>query len=98
MGVPKEKLDRELVKHVESLENRARALGLKKALFSARAGDALIWHSDLVHGGNPISGIATRKSLVTHYCPRYSAPSFCETRKTSLDEYDGHFYTSGNYD
>ncbi|CAE21557.1 conserved hypothetical protein [Prochlorococcus marinus str. MIT 9313] len=43
-------------------------------VFNAKKGDCLIWISHLVHGGSPISsrtgsGIPTRKSLVTHYCP-----------------------------
>lgn len=36
--------------------------------FLGRAGDVLIWHEELVHGGSPIIDMArTRMSLVTHY-------------------------------
>jgi hypothetical protein len=97
MGIPEDALDTELRAHVSSLEETARSLGLSKSLFAARAGDALIWHSDLVHGGNPVSDRATRKSLVTHYCPRYAAPLFCENTRTTLFEHDGHFYTTSYY-
>lgn len=37
-------------------------------LFLGRAGDVIIWHEQLLHGGSPIKDITrTRKSLVTHY-------------------------------
>ncbi|MCA0238132.1 MAG: phytanoyl-CoA dioxygenase family protein [Bacteroidetes bacterium] len=41
---------------------------LKKQLFLAKRGDVLIWHANLLHGGNPIlrPGV-TRKSMVCHY-------------------------------
>ena len=36
--------------------------------FLGNAGDVLIWHEELVHGGSPIIDMArTRMSLVTHY-------------------------------
>lgn len=39
-----------------------------KKLFKARKGDVLIWHANLLHGGDPIlrEG-STRKSMVIHY-------------------------------
>lgn len=41
---------------------------LQKQLFLARRGDVLIWHSNLLHGGSPITRPgATRKSMVCHY-------------------------------
>jgi ectoine hydroxylase-related dioxygenase (phytanoyl-CoA dioxygenase family) len=41
---------------------------LRVQTFAAKAGDVLIWHSQLFHGGAAISDPArTRKSLVTHY-------------------------------
>lgn len=41
---------------------------LKKKVFTARAGDALIWTANLLHGGTPIiDKNATRWSQVTHY-------------------------------
>lgn len=42
--------------------------GLKKAIFLPEAGDVLIWHAQLLHGGTAIENPAeTRCSLVTHY-------------------------------
>lgn len=42
--------------------------GLHKKVFTAKAGDALIWTSNLLHGGEPIiRPDATRWSQVTHY-------------------------------
>lgn len=42
--------------------------GLKKQGLSAKKGDVLIWHANLLHGGGPITDQArTRRSLVFHY-------------------------------
>jgi hypothetical protein len=42
--------------------------GLRKKVFIAKAGDALIWTANLLHGGEPIiRPDATRWSQVTHY-------------------------------
>jgi len=41
---------------------------LRKQVFTAKAGDALIWTANLLHGGEPIvRANATRWSQVTHY-------------------------------
>jgi len=41
---------------------------LKKEIFLAKKGDLLIWHANLLHGGEPIiDKNSTRKSLVFHY-------------------------------
>jgi hypothetical protein len=41
---------------------------LRKQVFTAKAGDALIWTANLLHGGEPIVRAgATRWSQVTHY-------------------------------
>jgi ectoine hydroxylase-related dioxygenase (phytanoyl-CoA dioxygenase family) len=95
---PRDRLDHEIPAHVESLANRARDLGLQKSVFAARKGDVLIWHADLVHGGNPISRDVTRKSVVTHYCPKRLAPLFAERIPTRLWTHDGHFYTTSHYE
>jgi ectoine hydroxylase-related dioxygenase (phytanoyl-CoA dioxygenase family) len=91
-------LTKELVGHVTSLTDRAAALGIPKATFMARAGDALIWHSELVHGGMPVSRDMTRKSLVTHYCPRLIAPLFMESGASGYFRHaSGAYFTSGAY-
>ncbi|MFK7934384.1 MAG: phytanoyl-CoA dioxygenase family protein [Saprospiraceae bacterium] len=40
----------------------------EKQLFKAKKGDLLIWHANLLHGGEPVTRPnATRKSMVLHY-------------------------------
>lgn len=42
--------------------------GLEKKYFHANPGDILIWHANLLHGGDPIAKKGrTRKSMVAHY-------------------------------
>ena len=42
--------------------------GRQSETFLGNAGDVLIWHEELAHGGTPIHDMSlTRKSLVTHY-------------------------------
>jgi phytanoyl-CoA hydroxylase len=42
--------------------------GLKKEVFRAKKGDILIWHANLMHGGEPHTDkTKTRKSTVFHY-------------------------------
>lgn len=40
---------------------------LEKKVFLAKKGDLLIWHANLLHGGEPAEPNVTRKSLVFHY-------------------------------
>ncbi|HET6989817.1 MAG TPA: phytanoyl-CoA dioxygenase family protein, partial [Bacteroidia bacterium] len=41
---------------------------LTKEIFHAKKGDLLIWHANLLHGGEQVTNEnSTRKSLVTHY-------------------------------
>ena len=50
--------------------------GLKSSSFAAQAGDVLIWHSQLFHGGGAIHDARrTRKSVVTHYFRAMDFPS-----------------------
>jgi hypothetical protein len=50
-----------------------------------------------VHGGNPISRETTRKSIVTHYCPKHLTPLFAEQIPLKLWNHNGHRYTAGHY-
>jgi hypothetical protein len=60
-------------KFLESLHADAADFGHVKGSFLAKAGDVLIWHADLAHGGAPIQNPGhTRRSLVTHFCPPMS--------------------------
>lgn len=83
--------------HVRSLEQRAREAGIARLPFAAKKGDVLVWHSDLVHGGAPVSRDITRKSVVTHYCPKHVAPLFGEWLPTKIWEHDGHRFTTSHY-
>lgn len=83
--------------HVAEIEREGKLRGLKRESFLARRGDVLIWHSDLAHGGTPIAADRSRKSLVTHYCPREVAPLFFETGRFAVHPHGRSFYTSGAY-
>lgn len=48
---------------------------LKKEIFNANKGDVLIWHANLLHGGEPLlDKKRTRKSMVFHY---YTNDAIC---------------------
>jgi len=54
----------------EYLAKEIAARGLKKETFLGRKGDVLIWHAQLLHGGDQTRDfIKTRRSLVVHYWP-----------------------------
>lgn len=61
---------------LDSIVARSEASGLPRQTFLPKKGDALIWASDLVHGGSKMKNDRTRKSIVTHYCPVGVAPKF----------------------
>jgi ectoine hydroxylase-related dioxygenase (phytanoyl-CoA dioxygenase family) len=87
----------QIERHVHSLEERAAQRGIPKMPFAAKKGDVLVWHADLVHGANPVSRVTTRKSIVTHYCPKHLSPLFSEHMGTRLWDYGGHRYTTSHY-
>ncbi|MBV9300487.1 MAG: hypothetical protein JOY62_07475 [Acidobacteriaceae bacterium] len=52
----------------EYLDCEIAGRGLHKSAFLGSAGDTLLWHAQLLHGGITIlDKTRTRKSLVTHY-------------------------------
>lgn len=60
-----------------SIQGDAERFGHARAAFLARAGDVLIWHADLAHGGSPITHpTATRRSLVTHFTATRCEPYY----------------------
>ena len=61
---------------LDSIVARSEAKNLSRETFMAKKGDALIWASDLVHGGAKIKNDHTRRSLVSHYCPSVVTPNF----------------------
>ncbi len=52
----------------EHIEHLVKSENLEKKYFYAEAGDILIWHANLLHGGDMIKEKGrTRKSMVAHY-------------------------------
>jgi Phytanoyl-CoA dioxygenase (PhyH) len=90
---------REIDRHLAGIPAGSAALGAQKKRFLAKRGDVLIWSADLAHGGRPISGTTSRKSIVTHYCAAEAVPLYFETRPgRRLMRHGNEFYASGHYD
>ena len=85
---------------LKSIVERSKSMGLPLERFLPKKGDALIWASDLVHGGARMKNDNTRKSIVTHYCPVDVNPNFRNfTDYFHLREVaDGGFISSRHYD
>ncbi len=50
------------------ISSKIEAQGMKKQVFTAKRGDLLIWHANLIHGGEPQRDSSrTRQSMVLHY-------------------------------
>ncbi|WP_286704043.1 MULTISPECIES: phytanoyl-CoA dioxygenase family protein [Acidiphilium] len=79
--------------HGRTIIRHAEERGLREECLLAKAGDVLIWHADLAHGGKPILNNATRRSVVTHYCPPDVAPLSFEAGRCDLRRHE----TSGYY-
>ncbi len=62
---------------LDYLQSESQRRGLELQQLVINKGDALIWHADLAHGGSRIvNPEATRKSIVTHYCPLSVDPEY----------------------
>jgi hypothetical protein len=84
--------------HLQHLTNQVTKRGLSEQTFQAKRGDVLFWAADLVHGGRPVSPLATRKSVVTHYCPAELAPLIWEHRPAVLRKHaDEAYYSTVTY-
>ncbi|AZA89174.1 ectoine hydroxylase [Chryseobacterium nakagawai] len=71
----------------EFLENKVKELGLKKEVFRAKKGDMLIWHANILHGGEPHTDEnRTRKSLVYHFFDENSVCYHEVTQRPALFE------------
>ncbi|WP_228409035.1 phytanoyl-CoA dioxygenase family protein [Chryseobacterium ureilyticum] len=71
----------------EFLENKVQELGLKKEIFRAKKGDMLIWHANILHGGEPHTDKnRTRKSLVYHFFDENSVCYHEVTQRPALFE------------
>jgi ectoine hydroxylase-related dioxygenase (phytanoyl-CoA dioxygenase family) len=92
-------LTADLARHLVWIREQAAGAGLRTERFLAKRGDVLFWSADLAHGGGPISGVQTRKSVVTHYCPAEVAPSYFETKPNREVKRFGErsYYSSSHY-
>ncbi|PQA92963.1 phytanoyl-CoA dioxygenase [Chryseobacterium shigense] len=71
----------------EFLDNKVKELGLKKEIFRAKKGDMLIWHANILHGGEPHRDKnKTRKSLVYHFFDENSVCYHEVTQRPALFE------------
>jgi ectoine hydroxylase-related dioxygenase (phytanoyl-CoA dioxygenase family) len=75
---------------LQKLKNLANSDEYPLETFLPKKGDALIWASDLVHGGSKIENKRTRRSIVTHYCPLSVKPNFLK--------FSGHYYEARDHD
>jgi phytanoyl-CoA hydroxylase len=78
-----------------SLHRDAKTFGQVKKSFLGKAGDVLIWHADLAHGGAPIQNKGqTRRSLVTHFCPAGDEPFYRRNARHEGMVLDGMAFVS----
>lgn len=67
--------DKTYQEYEKMLQRKIQELQLKKELFTAKKGDLIMWHANLIHGGEPhLNKEKTRKSMVFHY---YKEDSIC---------------------
>jgi len=67
-------------KYLQSLHDKAAAMGLKRKKFRPKKGDALIWSADLAHGESKDRDPSkSRLSIVTHYCPFELEPAYFQS-------------------
>ncbi|MFL6353436.1 MAG: phytanoyl-CoA dioxygenase family protein, partial [Bryobacteraceae bacterium] len=91
-------LQRMVWRYEASLPELAKKHGMPEQTFRATRGDILVWHAGLVHGGMPISQQRTRKSVVTHYCPREVASLSWESGCPSVRSHESRgYYTTTFY-
>lgn len=89
----------DLAAYLESLHEDARVFRHRRERFLPRAGDVLVWHANLTHGGSTIfDQNKTRKSLVTHYCPSQARPFYQTGCAIGNLEWGPHRFTSGIVD
>ena len=99
LGAEREVVDRQIQEHVDRIGLQVKGLGLPEGKLLARRGDVLLWSADLAHGGSTISSDRTRKSVVTHYCPADTVPSYFENWSREMrDHLSAAHYSSGHYE
>ncbi len=61
-------IDAEMPQWGAAMQSELDRRGLRPVAVPAAAGDLIVWHSDLLHGAEPIRDpSATRRSMVSHY-------------------------------
>lgn len=64
--------DKSYTAYEDMLRSKIIEKRLEKKVFHAKKGDVLIWHANLLHGGEPhINKLKTRKSMVFHYYAKH---------------------------
>ena len=67
--------DKSYSEYEKMIERKIKEHSLEKKIFTAKAGDVLIWHANLFHGGERhLNKQKTRKSVVFHY---FAEKSIC---------------------
>ena len=60
--------DKDYTQYEKMLATKITEHKIEKKIFTAKKGDVLIWHANLMHGGEPhLNKNRTRKSMVFHY-------------------------------
>jgi phytanoyl-CoA hydroxylase len=63
--------------YIDYLYDQIRLNRLEDKHFTAKKGDCLVWHADMVHAGSPVTRVgSTRYSFVTHFCPVSAQPHY----------------------
>jgi hypothetical protein len=84
---------------LQSLHDDATRYDQTRTSFLAKAGDVLIWHADLAHGGAPITKPGrSRRSLVTHFTSAGDEPFYRRSSRHRQAELQGCLFTSAYYD
>ncbi|MNK25314.1 Phytanoyl-CoA dioxygenase (PhyH) [compost metagenome] len=69
------------------LEEKVKELNLQKEIFDCKKGDMLIWHANILHGGEPHTNKdKTRKSMVFHFFDENSVCYHEITQRPALFE------------
>lgn len=84
---------------LQSLHDDAARYDQTRSSFLAKAGDVLVWHADLAHGGAAITKPGrSRRSLVTHFTSASDEPFYRRTSRHQRGELRDCIFTSAYYD
>lgn len=85
--------------YIKFLQDETCKNGMHVESFLPEKGDALIWHSQLAHGGSKIiDENLTRKSIVGHFCPLGTAPNWLNAmRQPKRSDVNPNAYITSQY-